>query len=389
MWLLDPAVHFPDTGTYQVLFYGKAAGADTLTPGKTTWVYRGTGLSQPAAFTLIPPDGGSSIIAREHVFQWETSHSDLGQVQYLFQLWHDASGQIGEIYWEGPLGGVPFLALDPTVLEDGVYWWNVIAVDPQGNTTRSTDVLQIIVNATNDVPAFLAGQVYDDTTRQPIVGVTLQIDDADPFALPNSVYAKPVTTGTYTLTVSAPHYESMIETVEVTGDVLTTDFALKFTGQTMPLPLRAGWNLISFPLLPVDTSVGAVFANPDSAGEVVNSRPVYEWAGDNYEEVDTVAPFLGYWVYCEREMVLQVRGSVPENSPRNLSVGWNLVGPSVYRSVPQSRGPDLTWLTWEGQTYKSPESEAAPFTNLLRSKFGYWVYTSEAQPVNLGDETQQ
>ncbi|NOY81101.1 MAG: hypothetical protein GXP31_08865 [Kiritimatiellaeota bacterium] len=385
IWALDSATYFSGPGPYQILFYGKAAGSSVITFGKSSWVFRPSGSEAPNGFSLTTPTD-SQRISREYVFQWDSSCSDLGRVRYLFQLWFDDDGRPGEIFCEGPLQETSFIALDKTVLEDGVYWWDVLAVDERGNTTRSMEQWRVIVDAANDVPAFLVGQVFDRDTHQPVAGAELRIDGGDPIELPNSAYAKAVTAGNYTLTVSAPHYETLTRDATATGGAVTTDFPLRFVGRTVELHLDRGWNLISIPVAPEDPAVSAVLADPNQRGATVNNGPVWTWNGTGYTQATTFEPFRGYWVFCLQEADIQVRGDLPQDSRCTLQRGWNLVGPSVYRQAPTAANIHPPWWTWNGRDYESPDTQSPPYDGLLRSNRGYWIFSDQEQTIDLGDE---
>ena len=58
------------------------------------------------------------------------------------------------------------------------------------------------------------------------------------------------------------------------------------------LRLKAGRNLISLCRKPSDSSPYAIFGRGALLG------PVWQWAGDHYEQAVTLEPLLGYWVHA-------------------------------------------------------------------------------------------
>jgi len=87
---------------------------------------------------------------------------------------------------------------------------------------------------------------------------------------------------------------------------------------TMPLTVKANWNIISVPLKSTDMSVARIFPNAASLA--------YKYSG-SYVPADSFANGKGYWLKFNRDTTYNQTGLV--TSPKNIPVssGWNLIGP--------------------------------------------------------------
>lgn len=145
---------------------------------------------------------------------------------------------------------------------------------------------------------------------------------------------------------------------------------------SFPLPLRAGWNLISLPIEPADPRVTAMFADTarregdaalrDGLHGMVTTGPVWGWNTWMLDPVAYVEALTGYWLYVRNPVTVTVRGLAPNQASMPLHAGWNLVGPP--REMPN---PDLATVTtpiwwWNGSCYQTA-SRVYPGR-------GYWIF---------------
>ena len=96
------------------------------------------------------------------------------------------------------------------------------------------------------------------------------------------------------------------------------------------IDLRWGWNLISFPVLPDDRSIEAMFGQVDGLytevstihdGTAVSYRP-----NRSVNTLTEVTPGHGYWVKMRQAATLFVIGTeVERQTGIQLTEGWNLV----------------------------------------------------------------
>ena len=90
---------------------------------------------------------------------------------------------------------------------------------------------------------------------------------------------------------------------------------------TKSLPL--GWNLISLPLTPLDSSTGAVLGNDTIAYDAVKS---YNAATHQFEDATTMDPGTGYFVHVTTTGSWEYEGTAYTSMTTSLSQGLNMVG---------------------------------------------------------------
>ena len=113
----------------------------------------------------------------------------------------------------------------------------------------------------------------------------------------------------------------------------TTGKLVTVPGQEFVIKLYAGWNLFSIPLQLKNDSLESVLAPINGKYTVV-----YEWNADidsDYygwvKHTDTIndltilKPGVGYWIYCNEDVNLTVKGTLNDVS-LNLFTGWNMFG---------------------------------------------------------------
>lgn len=169
------------------------------------------------------------------------------------------------------------------------------------------------------------------------------------------------------------------------------------------IPLVAGWNLVSFNLMPLDESISSVLASITGSYSFV-----YAWDAQAVEwlSYDPVFYFLsrlqnldrsmGFWINMTGPANLVVSGKPVERAEIPLSPGWNLVGyPSIeplalpgalsehgvtpFNSV-WAYDPNLT------NPWKDFDPLVPFFINSLQTMnpgWGYWINVSEASTWNV------
>ena len=116
-----------------------------------------------------------------------------------------------------------------------------------------------------------------------------------------------------------------------------------FTTEILHIPLQAGWNLISLPLIPEDTSVDMVLSPIMGDYSIIWAYNASDTA-DHWKKYDPSAPFgndliniepgKGYWIMMISDDTLPISGTVPESTDINLTTGWNLIGYNSLDSQP-------------------------------------------------------
>ncbi len=89
------------------------------------------------------------------------------------------------------------------------------------------------------------------------------------------------------------------------------------------LDLAAGWNMVSVPVVPADSSRAAVFPTADVVA-------VYTWnpGAKSFGVPDFIEPEVGYWVAVTEGKTITVTGTpvTPETWTVHLYEGWNMIG---------------------------------------------------------------
>jgi len=157
------------------------------------------------------------------------------------------------------------------------------------------------------------------------------------------------------------------------------------------IDLVEGWNLISLPLVPLDSDIDAVLAGiPDYVISVWHyDTAIADWrtfVPDAPSDLDSMEDGKAYWINMEAaNQTLNLAGTenpVPPALPRDYDVvaGWNMVG---FKSATNVTAKDYldgteyvriygfendTWFTIPGPNYTTPEMEPGR---------GYWVAFTE------------
>lgn len=156
------------------------------------------------------------------------------------------------------------------------------------------------------------------------------------------------------------------------------------------IALAAGWNLVSFPMVPEPATPALLLTAPwDAGGECLYQGPVFSWDAAALQYLDTVIvePGQGYWIHCAApgSVSLEVAWVAPVDDTLALARGWNLVGPVGYgeTAVPIWVGTgaplarESIWL-WDGKNYANPAENAIPCGQ------GSWIYSPLAQTLDVG-----
>lgn len=192
------------------------------------------------------------------------------------------------------------------------------------------------------------------------------------------------TIGTRTVDISGNVNETWI------NDTVTTE---KIPFDTLEISLFEGWNLISIPLMPEDTTISSVLSPISGNYSIV-------WAYDKTEggiwkmydpgapifvnDLKEIQPGKGYWIMMTANDTLPVSGTLQENSFR-LQSRWNLIGynslsnkPIDTALAPMSGNYSIVWTydTAGGRVWKMYDPSAPIFVNDLKDMEpgkGYWI----------------
>ena len=176
---------------------------------------------------------------------------------------------------------------------------------------------------------------------------------------------------TYTVTLAGVTDEAG----NVMGDYNNINFTTATHYNISLYSTATGWNLVSLPVVPNDTSIATVLGNASASINAVwtydplNSNAVDGWLVHNPDNSGTnnltdMTAGYGYWVSVKGNTSISGWGSLLTAGPtvppsRILSSGWNLIG---YYQIP-------------GEDSSTPNSA---FSSLGSSYTGLWGYNNEA-----------
>jgi len=230
---------------------------------------------------------------------------------------------------------------------------------------------------------------------------------------PDFNYIEIYLNGTYITNIPAPQnyynatgllpdtsYTLGTHTVDTAGNVNET--WVNDTASTLPtsgtnLNLYNGWNLISIPLMPEDTSITSLLSSINGNYSIVWAYNASDTI-DHWKKYDPVAPFgndltsvvpgEGYWIMMTNNDTLPITGTAPESI--DLKNGWNLIG---YNSLVSQPITDALFsidgnysIVWAYNASDSTDhwkkyDPGAPFGNdlsMMEPGKGFWIMmTSE------------
>jgi hypothetical protein len=161
------------------------------------------------------------------------------------------------------------------------------------------------------------------------------------------------------------------------------------TDANFDLKLKTGWNLISLPVSPADSSINSLLSSITGKYDAIYSYDTslnqYQSyiPGESSNSLSTLEPGRGYWIYLNQDAQISLRGSLLTTSV-SLKSGWNLAGfnstqsSSVDVALKSLEGKFSAVYGFDGKSYMSyiPGDENGLKT--LEPGKGYWIYASEA-----------
>ena len=167
------------------------------------------------------------------------------------------------------------------------------------------------------------------------------------------------------------------------------------TAQT--IALKAGWNLVSFPMKPIEISGIKWDTGAHSQWKTVNDADVeiYEYSDGSYvtpKGVKALKPCTGYWIYVPEDTTITVFGPIETESIK-LSLGWNLIGvphdisnfkatySKLWTPTNQIVDPDSIQTYTDGG-YKLIGMDGSYSMTVTKA---YWVYSNAAKDAEGKD----
>ncbi|UCF07838.1 MAG: hypothetical protein JSW28_09385 [Thermoplasmata archaeon] len=253
---------------------------------------------------------------------------------------------------------------DRYVIDDG---WYIDDVEVSAEFPEETTVFGPSLNQTS-------GTMAQDDTQQ------LGWQYTFPLAGEYRIYA--------TTLLKSDEYEPNNRTY-ITIRIVTADFHIM-------LPVSVGWNLISTPFIPNNTSVPDVFLDMDgdTTWTIIQRHDAQDannpWKGwtslkpQNLNDLKLVDDKMGVWLYIPNPAALgdgfiKVNGTVPGSVSIDLATGWNLVGYPSLNSKSRTKalnnlglGSDVDSIwTYDAQTQQWKEIGES---DSIETGRGYWVH---------------
>jgi hypothetical protein len=154
------------------------------------------------------------------------------------------------------------------------------------------------------------------------------------------------------------------------------------------IPLREGWNLISFPLDPENKSVEAVLGNIGNRYQAIYGFDGSEYSihipGDTGNTLNRIDAGRGYWLLMDETASLTINGN-PAPSSVQLKSGWNLAGynslsakplTTALSSIAGKYGAIYSFET-AANSYRGYAPGALDELTTLEPGKGYWIYATE------------
>jgi parallel beta-helix repeat protein len=157
------------------------------------------------------------------------------------------------------------------------------------------------------------------------------------------------------------------------------------------IPLTAGWNLISFPLVQSDTDISTVLSS------IAGNYGIVQWYNANdgtwhstNDDLTDINHTMGFWIHMKTADTLIVNGTIPNTTSIQLYQGWNLVGNPSFciHGIDDILSPIATKYTavqqydsWDGgdpwKHYHINKPQNLNDLAYMTSGRGYWLYVTE------------
>jgi len=146
--------------------------------------------------------------------------------------------------------------------------------------------------------------------------------------------------------------------------------------QGFSINLKAGWNMVSLPLIPDNRSVYAIFGGIPT----LDTMPVVTWEAPSFVVVEEIEPKIGYWVFTPSDTTINVIGKPITNTTLILKAGWNMVGTVGMRNLSISdipnQVPERPAVTWVAPSFVE--------TDIIEPGKSAWVFVTTDTTVTIG-----
>jgi len=162
------------------------------------------------------------------------------------------------------------------------------------------------------------------------------------------------------------------------------DFSWKFTViPSIDVPLVAGWNLVSIPLIQSDTSILSFLSSINGKWDLAQTYSQGQWKSyatyqpPSLNDLQDLDHTMAVWLHTTEACTLNVTGTVPTSTDIQLYSGWNLVGYPSYtqRSIMTALAGTGYDRPIEGHDPGNPyHLTQLPALYLMQPGEGYWIH---------------
>jgi hypothetical protein len=151
-----------------------------------------------------------------------------------------------------------------------------------------------------------------------------------------------------------------------------TQLSIELTNQICSVvPLQAGWNIISIPVIALDMTHATLFPNATSQGWKYSNGYISE---SNYSNG------FGYWIRYPNAADIDICGSNVNKTAIDVAAGWNLIG--VYEKNVMVNNLTTTPADNLSSNFFGYANGYSIPTE-LKSGFGYWIRAKQDGVINL------
>jgi hypothetical protein len=299
---------------------------------------------------------------------------------------------------------------DTNTVDDGEVWFKATAQNGVGNVATSAIVEVTVDNTAPEVNLVQpAGGLIISGLAYPLSGTAtdggsglMEVKfwyDADPQVDPPPVLiAVGVASGNpnefratwNTNAVADGSWWVIMSATDLAGNT-EYDMVQVTIQNTVSIALKAGWNLVSMPIVPYDPNIQSVIAGLIANGSVKQVATFVWEAGALVQKVWSAGPKTlttmvdgrGYWIEMTKDDTLVVHGTfviLPPSAPPSYQVysGWNLIGftsldpAAPARSVASYLGPAV-YPSMSAIYYYDVAAGYYKVPAAMMAKLGYWL----------------
>jgi hypothetical protein len=148
---------------------------------------------------------------------------------------------------------------------------------------------------------------------------------------------------------------------------------------TLGLPIAAGWNILSVPLIVSGYQTSTIFPTASS--------PAFAFV-NGYIQRDTLQNGLGYWIKFPGSEIIQLSGAPITEDTIDVNADWNLLG-SLSSPIPTSYVTPVPPVAIVSHFYGFSTSSGYFSEDTLKPGSGYWVKVSQVGQLVFASGAQR